>query len=343
VPEAVCGTYAPRDSDEALALDAACAQGGALRLSFHRPSFHARADRYPERVILTARLEGRLVGTLAVAAKPVEFLGRPARAAFAFDLRVHPDARRRGIARALAREGLAWAERHADLVYAYSVDDNRAAARVCELMGLVECGAYAYLVCPSTSLAPSGEPARAVAYPEAHAAFVAAAGPFDLAADPRLGSGESGYAGSWLLRTADGLAGCSACSQRAILAEVVEGLPAPLRIARALERAGMPWPQRWPKLPRDGDELRSWYVFDAFATRPDLGARLVRHVAGEARRRGIDWCHLVHTGRDAWVGALRADLPRLFSPVLRYRLLARRFGGAPLVQLRRLQVDVRDI
>ena len=99
MPDTILGTYAPSDSDEALALDAACAQGGALRLSFRRPTFHARASAYPEHVILTARLDGRLVGTLAVAAKPVDFLGRPARAAFAFDLRVHPEARGRGLAR----------------------------------------------------------------------------------------------------------------------------------------------------------------------------------------------------------------------------------------------------
>jgi GNAT superfamily N-acetyltransferase len=343
VPEAVLGTYAPAESEEALALDAACAQGGSLRLSFRRPSFHARAAAYPEHVILTARLDGRLVGTLAVTAKPVELLGRPARAAFAFDLRVHPAARGRGIALSLAREGLAWAEQHAELTYAYSVDENRAAARVCELMGLVDAGGYAYLVCPSASLSSPGEGAREVAYEEAHAAFVAAAGPFDLHADPGFHPGDTGYVGSWLSCTRDGVAGCSAFSHRATLAEVVEGLPVPLRAARALADTGLPWPRQWPRLPRDGEALRSWYVFDAFASGPAVAVGLVRHVAREARERGIDWCHVVHTGRDAWVPAVRAELPRLFSPVLRYRLLARRFGRTPLARLDRLHVDVRDL
>jgi GNAT superfamily N-acetyltransferase len=342
VPEAVLGTYAPADDGEALALDAACAQGGALRLSFRRPTFHGRASCYPEHVILTARLEGRLVGTLAVASKPVDFLGRPARAAFAFDLRVHPAARGRGIARGLAREGLAWAERHADLAYAYSVDENRAAARVCELMGLAEAGGYAYLVCPSASPSPPRKAAQGVAYEEAHAAFTAAAGPLDIHADPGFHSGDRGYVGSWLVATPHGVAGCSAFSHGATLSEVVEGLPMPLRAARCLADAGWPWPRRWPRLPRNGEELRSWYVFDAFATHPELGVDLVRHVAREAREAGIDWCHVVHSNRDEWLAAVCAELPRLFSPVLRYRLLARRFDGTPL-RLERLHVDVRDL
>jgi hypothetical protein len=66
-------------------------------------------------------------------------------------------------------------------------------------------------------------------------------------------------------------------------------------------------------------------------------------VAAEARRRGIDWCHVVHTRRDGWLRAVRADLPRLFSPVLRYRLLLRRFDGGPVRRLERLHVDVRDL
>ena len=341
--EAVLGTYVPSESGEALALDAACTQGGALRLSFRRPTFHARASAYPAHVILTARRDGRLVGTLAVAAKPVDFLGRAARAAFAFDLRVHPEARGQGLAADLAREGLAWAQRHADLTYAYTVDDNHAASRVCALMGLAEVGGYAYLVCPSASLPPPVEAAREVSYEEAHAAFCAAAGPFDLHADPGFRTGSRGYEGSWLLRSPSGVAACSAFSHRATLAEVVEELPAPLRAARALADAGLPWPRRWPRLPRDGEELRSWYVFDVSASRPELGADLVRHVAGEARRRGIDWCHVVHTGRDGWLGAVRARLPLLFSPVLRYRLLLRRFDGGPISRLERLHVDVRDL
>ncbi|MBS1110876.1 MAG: hypothetical protein H6Q88_2868 [Anaeromyxobacteraceae bacterium] len=341
--EPVLGTYAPRESDEALALDALCTQGGALRLSFRRSTFHRRAESYPDHVILTARLDGELVGTLAVAAQPVDFLGRPARGAFAFDLRVHPGARRRGIARDLAREGLAWAERRADLVYAYTVDDNRAAARVCALMGMVEAGRYAYLACPTASLPPPRRPLRPVSAEEAHAAFVSAEGPFDLHAAPVFRPGAEGYVGSWLWRDGDEVAGASAFCPRTILAEVVERLPWPLRAARTLARAGLPWPRRWPRVPEDGEELRSWYLFDAFATSPERAVDAVRHAAVQARARGIDWCHVIHTPRAGWVEAVRRELPRLFSPVVRYRLLLRRFDGAPVAPLARLHVDVRDV
>jgi len=341
VAEAVLGTYAPGESPEALALDAACVQGGSLRLSFRRETFHRRAAAYPERVIFTARVEGRLAGTLAVVAKPVELLGRPARAAFAFDLRVHPAARGRGIARAMAEEGLAWARAHADLVYAYCVDDNRAAAAVCAVMELTEAGGYRYLACPVVGVRAPRGPVRRVGADEQLAAFRAAAEPFDVYSPGAVDLAGGGYLGSWL--TEDGRAGCSACCRSSVLAEVVERVPVPLRVARGLARAGLPWPRRWPRVPDDGEELRSWYLFDFFAASDGAAVDLLRHVGAEARARAVDWCHVVHRPVDTWAGALRRELPRLFAPVLRYRLLLRRFDGVPVSPLARLHVDVRDI
>jgi GNAT superfamily N-acetyltransferase len=348
VAELELGRYSPEDSDEALALDASCPQGGALRLSFRRPSFHRRADRYPEQAIFTARLDGRLLGTLAVAAKPACWRGRAARAAFAFDLRVAPRARGQGIATRLAREGLAWARARADLVYAYTVDENRAAARVSGLMGLVDAGRYAYLVCPVVALArrgagPAGERgAQAVSHAEALAAFVAGAGPFDLASALELRAGDEGYVGSWRIRGGDGVAVASAFSHASTLAEVVERVPPALRALRALSGAGLPWPRRWPRVPRDGEELRSWYVFDAFAEGPRVGLALARAIASQALARGVDWLYLVHARSEPWLAAVRAELPRPFAPLLGYRLLLRHFAE-PAPAVRSFQVDVRDL
>lgn len=341
------GCYAPGESDEALALDAACAQGGSLRLSFRRPTFHRRAERYPDYTILTARSAGRLVGTLAVAAKPASWYGAPARAAFAFDLRVAPWARGQGIATLLARDGLAWSKAHADLVYAYTVDDNRAVARVGGLMGLDTAGRYAYLVCPVVALIAGAERAAvaldALGYEEAHAAFVAAAGPFGLGSDPELRQGDDGYVGSWRVRAGGGLAVASAFCHAGTLAEVVERVPAPLRVLRALQRAGAPWPRRWPQVPAAGEELRSWYVFDACADAPRAGVALLRAIAAEARERGIDWLYVVHTRPEPWLAGLRAALPRPFAPVLGYRLLLRHFAGRQAGPQLAPCVDVRDL
>jgi len=102
VPEAdglVLGRYRPEESGDALALERLCPQGTSYRLSFRRPTFHRRAETYDEWRIVTARLEGSLVGLVAGAIKPVELWGEAMRAAFFFDLRVHPAVRGRGVAR----------------------------------------------------------------------------------------------------------------------------------------------------------------------------------------------------------------------------------------------------
>ena len=134
MPDTILGTYAPSDSNEALALDAACAQGGALRLSFRRPTFHARASAYPEHVILTARLDGR--PSARSRSRPSRWTSSAAppapRSRSTSGSTPRPGAR---ALRPPRREGLAWAQRHADLTYAYAVDDNHAASRVCALMG----------------------------------------------------------------------------------------------------------------------------------------------------------------------------------------------------------------
>jgi hypothetical protein len=58
--------YTLADNDEALALDREAAQGGAFRLSFHRSTFHRRAENFTEHLLFTGRIDGRLVALAAL-------------------------------------------------------------------------------------------------------------------------------------------------------------------------------------------------------------------------------------------------------------------------------------
>ncbi len=345
MPEAeglVLGTYRPEESDEALALERRCTQGTSYRLSFWRPTFHRRAEAYPEWRIVTARLEGSLVGLVAGAIKPVELRGEPMPAAFFFDLRVHPAFRGRGVARRLTAEIRAWASARADLAYTYAMADNGPAAGLVRLFGGVDVGGYAYLVYPTYRRWPASPGLAAASFEEVHRAMKRACGPFDLYARPEWRPGESGYAGSWMVRRGDDLAGCSAWSHQEVLAEVVESVPWGVQVADRVTRS---WPFRlapWPHLPRPGERLRSWYLFDCFATDAALARTLMRQVTRQAREQGLDYCYVIHGPRNHWIRALRADVPRLFAPMLPYRLWA----DLPLHlsgPLDRLYVDVRDL
>lgn len=340
--ELVIADYEPDDNAAALELDRRCLQGEAYRLSFRRSSFDRRARNYREWRILVARLNDQLVGTLGMAFKDITLEGESTSAGFFFDLRVHPEHRRQGIAQRLAGEALDWAFARVPLVYIYVVADNRITHHLATLLGGSNAGSYAYLVYPTYRARRARSEACTVAFSEAHAAFLAHNPPFQLYSNPQCRPGQGGYVSSWLIRRGAAVAGCSAWSNSGILAEVVERIPIPIRLAR---RAISAWPLRktaWPHVPEEGEELRSWYIFDLFATSPEAARDLMRSVEAEAVASGIDYCYVIHQAEDPWLTALRSDCPPFFAPIITYRRLVRLADGSP-VRLQRMYVDIRDL
>jgi GNAT superfamily N-acetyltransferase len=336
------GVYSPEESEEALALERACVQGTSFAVSFRRTTFHRRAENFAAWRIVTAREVGRLLGVAAVAIKEIELLGESTRASFFFDLRVHPEARGRGIGRRLATAAHEWGMEHASFAYTYTLADNRVAAHLAAAFGGQPVGGYRYLVYPVYARRPAELAVSKAAFEEVHAAMLAASPRFDLYTNPRCEAGSGGYVGSWIMRRGSGAAGCSAWSNRGILGEVVESMPSSLRLVARLTRH---WPLcrlSWPHFPSPGEELRSWYLFDFFGTDPMLARDLMRAVAAEALDCGIDFCYLPHDPRDAWLTAVRSDIPRLFAPLIPYRMLAKSAGNR-VAKLNRIYVDVRDL
>jgi GNAT superfamily N-acetyltransferase len=333
------GLYGPDQSDEAIALEQACPQGKSFRLSFHRATFHRRADNFAHYRIVTARGGGRLVGIGAVALKDVALASSKTRAAFYFDLRVHPRWRGRGVGKAIGEALDAWAAPRSDFDYLYMVGDNRPMGSLGLGSGARFVGGYSYLVFPTYRRRADAGRAREIDPPAWHEE-VRRQESFDLYSDPFVEGRASGVIASWLVESGGSRAGCTAWSNQGILAERVEALAFPARAARAATRA---WPLRsleWPNIPAPGEELRSWYLFDFFATDSTAAVKLVRAVTQEAIARGIDWCHIIHAPGAPWVAAVRSEVPRFFAPVVPYALLARK---CPLDRVERLYVDIRDV
>jgi GNAT superfamily N-acetyltransferase len=337
--DVVLEPYQPELSQACLALEQACPQGEAFRLSFRRRAFHLRAQNFSEWAILVAREGDRVLGTAAVAGKIVSWFGKRAPAAFFFDLRVHPEARRRGVARRLTREVLDWAQaRGTQLHYLYCVQDNRAMRNLASLFGAEAAGGYRYLVWPAYRPLAVETPAQEATAAEVHEACVAASGPFDFYCNPLEGGALQGHVISLLGEEA----GCSLWSNAGILEEVVEATP---WVYGALRRLLGAWPlcaRPWPHIPHPGEALRSWYVFDFFAARPAAARQLMRQVNNLALARGIDFCYLICTHAPAWLSALREEVPRWFPPLLPYCLLVKpaiRQRMAPL----KIYVDIRDL
>ena len=339
-PPVAVEEYHPDMGAEALELEASCTQGGSLRLGFRRVTFHRRAENFAVYRILVARLGRRMAGVVAVAIKPVELDGRQTDAAFLFDLRVHPSLRGRGIGQRLSSEAIAWGLRRSEMAYTYTMSDNRVVSYMSALFGATDVGSYCYSVIPTRRALPARiQPARSC-FREVHEAMRGVSGRFDLYADPAAAMEGSGYVASWMARSGGAVAGCSAWTNREILAEVVESVPWPFRVVRSLDRAFPRVGHRFPRIPRDGEVLSSWYLFDSFSTDATLGRDLLRHVASEARGRGVDYLYLSHSPGDAHAQAARRD--QLISPLIPYRLLARRRDGAT-PRIGRFYVDVRDL
>ncbi len=90
------------DNEALLALDRQCVVAAATPVAFDRaPDFFARSRPYAHWRTYVAESDSGLIGVGAMALKRVLVGGRPVEAAYFYDLRVAPDYRRLGVAKAV--------------------------------------------------------------------------------------------------------------------------------------------------------------------------------------------------------------------------------------------------
>ena len=338
------GVYDPADSDEALNLEARSPQGRAFRLRFERSYFHRRAENFDPWRMVTARREGELVGIAGGALKPALRDGRPTTAAYVFDVRVAPEERRGRIAQRLIQELALWARQTAEFSYGYLAGDNVASSRLAtEIFGTGTAPACRYLVYPILRSRSAGGEAEEAPPRDVHQRFVDRRGPFDLYCDPQPAFSAEGYVGSWSASKGGETASCSAWSNETTMAEVVERVPPSLAAAGALLRH---WPFKLlplPPIPRPGDRVRSWYLFDFDASDGAAATTLMKTVGLAARSRGIDYCYIIHRGEEPWIADLRRRVPRLFAPIVPYSIISQMLDDGSPIFFKSPYIDIRDV
>ena len=326
------------DSEPCMALERLTPQGEKYRLSFRRSTFHRRAENFEDHKLLVARADGEIVGVTGVAFKDVRLLGESRRAAFYFDMRVHPRFRRRGVALRLAREILKIGEAGSDIGYCYIIGDNQRAKALTWFRAREPSASCRILVYPTYRRRASRVEPKAASMADVHQRLLAAAPAFDFYTNPLAGGNTSGRVASWITPEA----GCTVWSNEGIMAEVVEALPVWMRSARLILES---WPLRaipHPHLPELGEQLRSWYLTDVFGRDPSMVADLVSFVSDRARDAGVDFLYIPWVEGDEWIRAVKADVPWPFAAELPYLLFAAD-KKRPLPQLRRIYLDVRDV
>lgn len=306
------------------------------------PAMLRRARRFEEHEVLVARLQGLLVGSVAVTIKDARLHGRAARAAHVFDLRVDPTHRGQGISRQLARAVVDLVGDRTPLLYATVLEGQRGMSELAGMHGRVQEGSFLTLLAPTGLDLPIGATVRPVPASEVHASLLAVRPSWDLYFDLPVQGGVDGHVGSWLVEDDDEVAGCSARDDQDGMAEAALHLPAGAALVARLSRWGRAASLDLPRLPAPGVGLRSWTLFDVHATGPAIARSLLRAVLAEARAAGVDCCTFVLAEGDPLLPTLREELPALFAPVLRHRLfLSSQLDPGP--PLRQLYVDVRDL
>lgn len=337
--------YRAQDSMEALRLERRSPQGRSFRLSFDRSHFHRRAENFRHWRLVTARRGGALVGVAGAAIKQVRIDHRPTVAVYHFDVRVAPEERRARVAQRLIDLSNEWAsEQGAEFGYGYVAGDNAAAGALTQhLFGAAASGGWRCLVYPvfgAATRAPGVEPATAEAV---RGSLLQQSAPFGFICDPEESFGSEALVGSWLLSAGGQVAGCSAWDNAGIMGEVVERLPLPLAAAGVLTGFGRGLGMAVPHIPRRGERVRSWYLFDLHASGAEVAAGLIDTVAAAARTRQVDYLYLIHGGDEPWIEPLRRRVPRLFAPVIPYSIVGREVRGRTPVAIRRPLVDIRDV
>ena len=122
----------PGDNPPLLTLERSCPQGTRLQIWSEREDYFFRSALYANHHTLVAvdPTQRRLFGVMAATLKEVQVDGRPLRAAYFYDLRVHPDYRRTVLGRHMLgvwNEMERWAGRQgAHLIYGLIKGDNEA-------------------------------------------------------------------------------------------------------------------------------------------------------------------------------------------------------------------------
>ena len=277
-------------NEECLKLESFCPQGKAYRLSFIREYFHRRAENFDDWEILVAREGDRYIGVSAIALKMIELRGTKLKGGFYFDLRVHPDHRRQGIAQKLGWASKEWAlEKGAKFHYLYCVNDNKEMRALGTLVKGHKAGGYDLLIWPVYKPFKERSEAEKVDGKDVHRECVKTNGPYDLYSNPYEGGSLQGYRRSFQIEGA----GCSTWSNKGILEEIVESVPVRFSFLGKVLRT---WPvkkSKHPHLPIKGEVLKGSYVYDFYSEGPSESRALIHHVNNWAYEEGLDYLYII--------------------------------------------------
>ena len=289
------------DNQALIALQARCPQGTTLVFSTtNTPDFFARARAYPAHHVFVAQADGHIVGSAACGLREVLLGGEARTVSYEFQYFTAPEARGRGVARALrGRIEQALVAAGATLSYALLVEGNAPSRRLFERQGFRPhrtLQAAAFLPYRPVDVEGVVRPLTPDDYPAAADLLQAAWGghdfhePLSAARLRQLVERLPAFAAGdfWGLEEGDELVACLGIwDWSRITRVVVQRLPPQLRlIGVALDTLRLLRPV--PRMLKAGQEVRQWGLILPGFRDPARLAPLLRHTNNEALRRGAD-------------------------------------------------------
>jgi len=328
--------YKSNDNEAAIALEKICPQGNIIKLRFVRPSFQRRSEVYDKSIIMCAKCDGRLVGIAAGALKNITFRGKAIQVFYGYDLRIHPDFRKFGLARKLSEAVKNYFPERIDSYYTYVAGQNeRACSFVKRGIGAQVMIPFTYVIIPVHKKQRQSEEYNNVSVNEIHNLYHANNPEVEYftSLDPfRL----IGYVGSIKLK--DDNAGTSIWTNENILAEQVIGLPNRLRLMRLIQKMATPI-VKLPRLPGIGETLKSWLLFDFYATDEQSLRQIVGIVNNLALDAGKDFMYLLLQNNDPMLAMIQKAKFRVFT--IPYVFFAK--GNKIPGENDRIYIDIRDL
>jgi ribosomal protein S18 acetylase RimI-like enzyme len=329
--------YKLADNDAALKIENQCTQGESLILKYLRPTFHKRSEVYQKYKIFCAKDNENLVGISAWAEKYVRLHREMIRTAYFYDLRVHPEYRGKGLAKHLTEVLIDDVGQDIDCLYTLIAGENdRArglAQRMFEMNFVIP---LTYAVIPVYRDIKLTNNYFFVSATQIHQRFLDQNQHIefipDFDEDVMLG-----YVNSISINM-EHTAGCSIWTNENLLAEQVISIPNLNRIQRILSM-----PLRFffklPYIPKPGDMLRSWFLFDLYAMSEEDLHKLLAMVNNLAFEHKRQFLYILLPDKHQILTYLKKSGYRLFT--FPYYFLAK--GRKLPKQTDEIYLDVRDL
>ena len=333
--------YRPSDNQAALQLEQRCPQGEELQVSFHRKLFHQRSEMYEDYVILVGYDDEKLVAIVAGAVKEILVNNQKILARHFYDMRVDPDYRKlkSGIALKMCNLVLSKISQKTDLTYVMIAGRNLRALHFIKRYFNTPCILpFKFIVNPVYKKRRIKSVLRESEYEAVHDTFLKYNPGLDFYCSPGLDR-LSGYIKSCQIESQNGQAGCSVWSNKEILGERIESIPRNLRMLQLLLSIPSLF-LKTPHVPRKGETLDSWYLFDFYASDKESARELFLLMNNEALQEGKKFMYLPLQETHEFYLTLCKCCWR-FAPVIDYFILA---GGNVLPQqTSNLYIDIRDL